>query len=352
MDVTPSDVDLQQRATLLRLGPWLGWTSLAAVLAGGVTASHREVLIVLALAAAALNGAAMLPPWRTLLGRTEGRLLLDLWSGGLISFVALLVVLGGPSFAFLLFLTVPFIALVQTELRRVFWLTVSGATCVLVAVFADLPAGVTLMRSALLGAAVAVALVLASMLKREVGLERVRVAEANHRIKNNLQVVADLLVLERPTGDAGRAFDETAGRIQSIASLHRLLAETGDEIVEGAALLATIADAAPVPVVVDAVHVAFDSSRARQFGLVANELITNAVRHGAGPISVSLGGRGYLILRVDDGGRLTDAPAGLGLELVRQTVERGLGGAFRLAERPGGGTRAEVVFRREPECAS
>jgi two-component sensor histidine kinase len=344
MDVTPSEVDLEQRATVLRLGPWLGWASLLAVLAGVVAASHRDALVLLALTAAVLNGAAMLPPWRTWLLRPEGRLLLDLWSGALIAFVALLVALGGPNFSLLLFLTIPFIAVVQDGRRRAAWLAVSATTCVAVAVLVGLPAGITVMRSALVAAAVAVALVLVSTLKREVGLERTRVAEANHRIKNNLQAVADLLLLERPAGEAGRAFDETAGRIRSIASLHRLLAESGDETVDAGALLATVARAAPVPVVVEAARVAFDSSRARQIGLVANELITNASRHGAEPITVSLDGRQPLVLRVDDGGQLEGAPDGLGLVLVRQIVEHGLGGVFRLAARPGGGTRAEVVF--------
>jgi two-component sensor histidine kinase len=47
--------------------------------------------------------------------------------------------------------------------------------------------------------------------------------EANHRIKNNLQTAADPLLLGRPQGGDGRAFDDTAAaRIQSIATVHRL----------------------------------------------------------------------------------------------------------------------------------
>jgi len=342
---------------MLRIGPWLGWASMVAVLAGLAVASHRDALLALALAAAVLNAAAMLLPWRDWLLRTPGRLLLDLWSGALIAFVTLLVAFGGNDFSLLLFLTIPYIALVQVGRRRAIWLAVSGVTCVLVAVLAGLPTGVMVMRSALLAAVVTVALVLASALRRESAarltaleraeLERARVAEANHRIKNNLQTVADLLLLDRPAGRAGRAFDETVGRIHSIASLHRLLADSDGETVDSTALLASIARTAPVPVDVDAGHVPLDSSTAQKIGLVANELITNASRHGAEPINVSLGGTQQLVLRVDDGGRLANASAGLGLELVRQIVERGLGGQFRLAGRPGGGTRAEVVFPRE-----
>lgn len=352
--MTPS-ADLDLRVSMLRLGPWLGWASMVAVLAGIAVASHRDALIALALAAAAGNAAAMLPPWREWLLRVRGRLLLDLWSGALIGFVALLVVLGGANFSLLLFLTIPYIAVVQTGLRRWVWLAASGVTCATVASLAGIPLGVTVMRSALLAAVVAVALALASALRREAAraeLERARAAEANHRIKNDLQAVADLLLLERPDGAGGRAFDETAGRINSIASLHRLLAERGDGAVDSHALLASIAGAAPVPVEVDAGHVAFDSATAQKVGLVANELITNASRHGAEPISVSLAGTQRLVLRVDDAGRLSDGPAGLGLELVRRLVERGLGGEFRLADRPGGGTRAEAVFPARPTSAS
>jgi len=59
---------------------------------------------------------------------------------------------------------------------------------------------------------------------------------------------------------------------------------------------------------------------------------------------VWLGGLGEIVLRVDDGGTGSDGSNGLGLQLVRHIAERGLGGRFELTARPGGGTRAEVVF--------
>jgi two-component sensor histidine kinase len=330
--------------------------TIVAVLAGlslGVS-MHRGAVLALTLAAATLNGLAMLVPWRQWLGILRGRLLLDLWSGGLIGFVALLIIAGGVNFSLLLFLTVPYIAVVQVGRRRALWLAVSGATCILVAAVAGLPAGVTAMRSSLVAAVVAVALVLARTIRREAAshraavrraeLDRTLAAEANHRIKNNLQTVADLLLLDRPGGADGRAFDDTAARIHSIATLHRLLAESEGPTVEAAALLASIAGSAPVPVAVDADRLLFDPSTAQKVGLVANELITNAFRHGAEPISVRLRSRGEIVLRVDDGGTSGDGSSGLGLQLVRQITERGLGGHFELTARPGGGTRAEVVF--------
>jgi len=351
-----AESELEFRLTVLRLGPWLGWAALVAVSVGLALGGgpHLRLLLAVTLAAAALNGAAMFVPWRDWLEVARGRLLLDLWSGALIAYVALLVVAGGLNFALLLFLTIPFIAAVQVGIRRVIWLAVGGTTCVVVAAIDRLPAGVTAMRTALVAAAVAVVLILARTITREstarraalghAELERTLAAEANHRIKNNLQTVADLLLLDRPPGADGQAFEDSVARIHSIATLHRLLAENGQPTVEAPALLASIARSAPVQVSVEAEELIFDSATAQKVGLVANELITNAVRHGAEPISVSLHGRAPIVLRVDDGGSRRPTPDGLGLTLVRRIAEHGLGGELRLGARPDGGTRAEVSF--------
>ena len=97
-------------------------------LALDVNAQHRWLLITATLAAAAGNTVAMVIPWREWLATRRGRVLLDLWCGGLIAFVALLVGEAGE-LRLLLFLTVPFIAVVQIGWRRGLWLGVSAATC-------------------------------------------------------------------------------------------------------------------------------------------------------------------------------------------------------------------------------
>ena len=226
--------ELEFRLAVLRLGPWLGWAAIVAVFAGLSLggARHLQLLLPLTLIADAMNTVAMFLPWQDWLQFLRGRLLLDLWSGALIGFVALLVAAGGVNFSLLLFLAIPYIAVVQVGRRRAFWLGVSAATCILVAVIEGLPAGVTAMRSALVAAAVVVVVVLAQTIKRESAarraalgraeFERTLAAEANHRIKNNLQTVADLLLLDRPPGAEGQAFEDSVARIHSIASLHRL----------------------------------------------------------------------------------------------------------------------------------
>jgi two-component sensor histidine kinase len=353
-------LELGFRFATVQVGYWLGWASIAVVLAGlgvDVEARHRWLLIGLTLAAAAANTVAMFIPWDEWLAGRRGRFLLDLWCGGLIAFVALLVVYGGANFGLLLFLSVPFIAVVQTGLRRGVWLAVSGATCVVATAVVPLSAGATAMRLALVAVAVGVAIVLARTIRREAfahkraagraDLERTLAKEANHRIKNDLQTVADLLLLGRPKGGDGAAFDCTAARIRSIATVHRLLSEDEDRIDAGA-LLRSIAASAPVPVSVEAESAALDASTAQKLGIVANELVTNAFQHGAPPVVVKLSTGSRTRLRVDDNGAGHEGPAGLGLELVRRMVEQGLGGSFELGALSGGGTRAEVVFPTVP----
>jgi two-component sensor histidine kinase len=351
-----ASLELGFRFSALQVGFWLGWASIVVVLVGlvvDVSAQHRWLLVGATLAAAAGNTVAMVIPWREWLATRRGRILLDLWCGGLIAFVALLVVEAGSNFALLLFLAVPFIAVVQIGWRRGFWLVVSAATCTVVAAVLPFSAGATAMRLSLVAAAVIVALFLSRTIRREAAahkraaeraeLERTLSREANHRIKNDLQAAADLLLLGRPDGSDAAAFDETAARLRSIATVHRLLTEAEDRV-DGGTLIRSITASAPVPVAVDADQVNFDAATTQKLGIIANELVTNALRHGAPPIVVQLRGGAQTRLRVDDLGAGGERDAGFGLGLVERMAEHGLGGRFELRSLDGGGTRAEVVF--------
>jgi two-component sensor histidine kinase len=350
------DVDVALRTAALRVGSWLGWASVGVVTAALVLdGSVKDRWLVLALTAVVAVGdlVAMRVPWREWLATRRGQVLLDIWSGGLLLFVATLVVAGGSNFALLLFLAVPFIAVVQVGWRRRIWLAASAVTCIVVAALIPLAPGATAMRLALVGAAVAVALVLFSAVRRETTahrhaaveaeLERVFVKEANHRIKNDLQTAADLLLLARPHGPVGQPFDETAARIRSIAIVHQLLAERPDGV-DASELVRTIAEAAPVPITVEAEPLPLDAASAQKLGIVTNELITNAFQHGATPISVRLTGGPVARLEVENAGTCPTETAGLGLDLVRRLVEKGLDGRFVLSTGTRAGTHADVVF--------
>jgi two-component sensor histidine kinase len=104
-----------------------------------------------------------------------------------------------------------------------------------------------------------------------------------------------------------------------------------------------------VPVRIEAEPVELDATTARRLGLVANELVLNAVQHGAPPIVIRLRSGATIELTVEDGGAgRDDSPrgegSGLGLDLVRRMVEQGLDGRFELSALAAGGARAEVVF--------
>jgi two-component sensor histidine kinase len=208
------------------------------------------------------------------------------------------------------------------------------------------------MRLALVAATVAVALLLTRSIRREIAaredaaaraeLERALAREASHRVKNDLQTAADLLLLAKPESGEGAVFDETAARLLSIATVHRMLMDGGP--IDGGVLLRRIVQNAPVPVDVEAEPGSFDAETAKKLGIVANELVMNASRHGAPPIVVRLRAGELTRLAVDDGGGEVERPPGFGLDLVGLMVERGLGGRFELRRRRGGGTRAEVVF--------
>src|SRR6185312_3002742 len=199
-DNLPASLELDFRVSALRVGWWLGWAALAAVVVGiavGADPGHRWLVLTLAVLAGAANLIVMLVPWRDWLGKARGSALLDVWSGALIGFVVLLVGLGGSTFSLLLFLAIPFVAVVQVGRRRVFWLATTLAACVLVTVAVSLPAGATAMRLTILGAVVGGTLVVAGALRREAAeraqasaraaQERTLLTEAEHRIKNSLQ---------------------------------------------------------------------------------------------------------------------------------------------------------------------
>ena len=353
-----ASLELDFRVSALRVGWWLGWAALVAVVVGiavGANPGHRWLVLGLAAVAGSGNLVAMRVPWRDWLGKARGSALLDVWSGALIGFVALLVGLGGSTFSLLLFLAIPFVAVVQVGRRRVFWLATTLAACVLVTVAVSLPAGATAMRLTILAAVVGGTLIVSRALRREAAeraqatarakLERTLLTEAEHRIKNSLQSAADLLLLGRPDGSAGRPFDLTASRIRSLAAVHRLLSESAAQDVRADQLLHRIVEDVDAPLVLDAEVVTLDAESAQKLGLVANELVTNAVRHGSPPFFVKLEGGSRTRLRVEDAGSSpTGDTAGLGLQLVRRMAEEGLGGSFELGERSGGGTRAELVF--------
>lgn len=358
-----ASAELDVRLSALRAGFWLGWLSVAAVLVAlalGLPARHGTTLLVLTLAAAVANAAVVAVPQSWWTTARRGEQMLNLWSAGLVALMAALVLVGGGTadLDLLSFLILPFLATVHTGRRRAAWLTVALAAFAAVMVMAPdpLPAGQISLRACLLIATTVLALTLGELTRRAAAaraelsaraeLEHLLLAEAHHRVKNSLQTVADLLLLGRPDGVEARAFDETADRIRSIAVVHRLLAEERGAHVDARALLELIADGLAPDARVATAEVLLEPTCAQHLGVIANELIANAVEHGRGPIDVQLRREGGLVLVVRDHGRRLEEPCprGLGLRLVERVVEQGLHGTFAIEHDEHGATQASVMF--------
>jgi two-component sensor histidine kinase len=340
---------LDVRVAAMRAGFCLGALSIVAVAAGlalHLPAQRPAVIIGLTALAALAQAALSLVPWRRWLEAERGRGLLGLWSAGVVAFPVALVLLAGASadLGLLYFLVMPFLATVHAGNARRAWLA-TGLVCyaVTIAFGPDaLDGGAIALRGVLLCAATLLALVLADVsrgaaarqaeVETRAELERLLLGESHHRVKNSLQTVADLLLLGRPEGEHARAFDDTARRIRAIATVHEHLAGSRGGAVDVGALVGEIAHAIDADALVSTEHVHLDAVVAQHVGIVANELITNAVQHGTPPIAVRLTGGEHVTLSVQDAGNGRGADhAGFGLPLVRQVVEHSLHGSFSLA---------------------
>ena len=168
--------------------------------------------------------------------------------------------------------------------------------------------------------------------------------EANHRFKNNLQIIASLLELQGRGEDAGirAALAAAAERVQVIARVHERFRPTAtggsisirDYLEElGADLGTGLRGARPIAVQVNADPVEVELERAVQIGLIVNELVTNALKYAfpdgrGGTIEISLraaADTAEIVVRDDGVGCPASTEPGLGTRLVT-LLARQLGG--------------------------
>ncbi len=194
--------------------------------------------------------------------------------------------------------------------------------------------------------------------------------EMHHRIKNNLQTVADLLSLEmsrNPRPEVQESLRDSITRIKSIAASHEMLSVesvSSTDITELARLVSETARHSMVrpdqriEIQVKGPDIFLSSKPATAFALVLNELVSNAIEHGfrertQGKIQVELDWDGPEVwVRVcDDGAGLPPGfdlktSRGLGLQIARTLVEKDLHGKIALTSDTEGGTTAWVLFQR------
>ena len=158
-------------------------------------------------------------------------------------------------------------------------------------------------------------------LRRSLAEKVTLIQEVHHRVKNNLQVLTSLLTLQASRSEdasARTALDEATRRIRSMALVHQLLYD-GSDLTEislrdylvrlSDMLRASLSPDAEVHV--EGAAVVLPLERAIPCGLLVNELLTNAFKHGR-----SADGRVRVearIERTDGGFAITVSDRGPGL---------------------------------------
>jgi PAS domain S-box-containing protein len=195
--------------------------------------------------------------------------------------------------------------------------------------------------------------------------------EVHHRVKNNLQVITSLLRLEsRRTlqADTRATLSDMQGRIGSMALLHQSLYQSGTYAavdlaeyllqVVHQAFGAVMAPGASVQLRSDLVPVQVGMDQALPCGLLVNEMVSNALKHGfpdgrSGEVCIALqpaSQEGAWQLRVGDTGvGLPDEfelarQSSMGLQLVSQLCQQ-IGGTLDVRSRRGQGAVFTVTFR-------
>lgn len=198
--------------------------------------------------------------------------------------------------------------------------------------------------------------------------------EVHHRVKNNLQVVSSLLNLQAThTSDMRlRAIlAESQSRVRAMALTHQLLYERKDfSRIDLGEYLERLAQLLVGSYREDSAHIVLrralpaapqflDLERAVPCGLVVNELVTNAFKHGfpagrAGEVRIELNATADEIELVvaDDGVGMPaefelDDVKSLGLQLVPLLADQ-LGGTFTVGKGPG--ARFSLRFPIVPEA--
>ena len=186
------------------------------------------------------------------------------------------------------------------------------------------------------------------------------VAEVNHRMKNNLTMVAGLLELQisgqPPNAPAVTAVRQAISRVLSLSAVHQQMYETRAESVEVWDILRRIAEIsrealarADVEIAVEGESLFYPAKAASMLCVMANELITNAIKHGAPGadrklrITVAIGvENGNLKLSVWNSGKPVPADfdpreqKGMGLRLVSELAWRQYRGSFTFRPHQGG----------------
>ena len=174
-------------------------------------------------------------------------------------------------------------------------------------------------------------------------------AECDHRLLNGLQMVVSLLTLQSrsaTTPDVAMQLSAAAGRVATVERVHRRLhfhdgtktvglKKYLEELCQDASGLSDSGETPRLNILVEGCEIVIPTATAISLGFIANELITNAVKHGKGKIVLGLDAdpdRGYALSVCNEGPPLPagfdpNGCKGLGMKIIRSLVKQ-IGGEF------------------------
>ncbi len=195
--------------------------------------------------------------------------------------------------------------------------------------------------------------------RRAVSQAQLMAREIDHRVMNSLQFISGLLAMQSRAPDVADAASElrmAANRVAAVAQVHRnFYSDEADEVSCVTFLRRLCADLSSIlgrPVEVHGDEGNVPTTWIQPIGLMVNELVTNAAKHGTGKIEVAYkvdGGMHELIV-CDEGEGLPagfdpeQSVKGLGMRVVK-TLASQLGGHMAASANPTGrGSCFTVAF--------
>ena len=174
--------------------------------------------------------------------------------------------------------------------------------------------------------------------------------ESHHRLLNNLQMIGALLSLQsrrEANAEAASHLAVAASRVRAITHLHQHLHAMDDtptaefkryldELCRDHATMSLSEERPDQHIVVEAIDLRLPTTTGISLSLIVNELITNAIKHGKGRITVTLAkaGTGHALAVCSGGPALPDSfdpitCKGLGMTLVSSLAAQ-IGGKLRI----------------------
>jgi len=190
----------------------------------------------------------------------------------------------------------------------------------------------------------------------------VMAGENDHRTMNSLQFVASLLNLQSRAAHSVEAEGQltaAANRVSAVARVHRTFAAEPEAerlpiLSQLRCLCGELADNLETAVEIEGIEATIPTEQILALGLIVNELVTNAKKHGAGTIKVTFRTRGrgeYELCVLDEGPGLPKGFAperhsagSLGIKLVALLVSQLDGRLLAGANPAGRGACLTVTF--------